>query len=72
MLTLRRIQLQGNGKALEDLGRRIAGTPLFQTGVVLRADTGDAGHLVTPKTRHPAYATVSRQAGPLRRDPGPP
>ncbi|WEV30103.1 hypothetical protein OYE22_23990 [Streptomyces sp. 71268] len=47
VLALREIELEGAGQGLDDFRRGGTGTTLFQTGVVLGADAGEAGHLAS-------------------------
>ena len=71
VLTFGVVELQSPGHRLQHRLRRPGQVPALEPAVVVHAQPGEHGDLLTPQPRHPALAAVAGQAGLLRADPGP-
>ena len=61
MLALRIVEPQRTGHGIEDRLRRPGQLPAFQATVVVHADAGEKGDLLTAEALHPALVTVRWQ-----------
>ena len=66
------VELQGSHDAVEHLVRGSGNLPAFQAVVVVDADAGKEGNLLSAQPWNTALPAVGRQVDHLRRQSGPP
>ncbi len=59
----RGVEAEGVADGFDDSGRRGDAAPLFEAGVVVGGDTGQARDLLSPQPGYAADASVGGQAG---------